>query len=74
MIIRCSRAARDFDYDAVRAIASPEKPKVPVVHIGTPATNVLSSITKSIKRSRCISQARCRSTTEFRFAACGPLF
>lgn len=25
-----------FDYDAVRAIASPEKPKVPVVHIGTP--------------------------------------
>jgi hypothetical protein len=25
-----------LDYDAVRAIASPEKPKVPVVHIGTP--------------------------------------
>lgn len=25
-----------LDYDAVRAIASPEKPKVPVVHIGAP--------------------------------------
>ena len=25
-----------IDYDAVRAIASPEKPKVPVVHIGAP--------------------------------------
>ena len=29
-------AGARVDYDAVRAIASPEKPKVPVVHIGAP--------------------------------------
>jgi hypothetical protein len=29
-------SGKSFDYDAVRAIASPEKPAVPRIHIGTP--------------------------------------
>lgn len=35
-LVTLLEAGSRFDYDAVRAIASPERPKVPVVHIGAP--------------------------------------